>query len=565
MTFLLISFLAGVLTVLAPCILPLLPVVVGSSAAGRRSTPYVVVLALAASIILFTYVLKASTAFIMVPQEAWVFLSGGILVLFGLSLVFPALWERIPGLSRLSASSNKMMGAGYQKKSAWGDALVGAALGPIFSTCSPTYFVILASVLPASFLLGSAYLLAYVLGLSLVLLLIAILGQRFADRLTGLADSRGLFKRAVGILFIVLGVSIALGWEKKLETALLESGYFDVTQIEQKLLKSAEEKGDMALAEVAGSGPRYVEIAEPAGFVNTDGITIGELVGKKVILVDFMTYSCINCQRTFPYMVAWYDRYKDEGLEIIGIHTPEFAFEKDIGNVREAMKKFGITYPVVLDNDYGTWRAYGNSYWPRKYLIDIHGRIVYDHIGEGAYEETEMKIRELLEERARVLGAGAGTDGALATHSVKEISSSARSPETYFGSLRNEFLANGTPGAEGERSFSLPESIYPNALYLGGTWNIAPEYAESVSDARVVYHYSAGEVYIVAESDGEGIVEVWQDGKKVESAGGEDVKAGILRVSGSRLYKVIKNETPGEHVLELRAQKGVRFFAFTFG
>ena len=137
---------------------------------------------------------------------------------------------------------------------------------------------------------------------------------------------------------------------------------------------------------------RYVEIANPSGFLNTgmnpDGsakpITIGELVGRKVILVDFMTYSCINCQRTFPHVTAWYEKYKDKGLEIVGIHTPEFAFEKNIDNVRIAMKKAGITYPVVLDNGYSTWGAYANNYWPRKYLIDINGTIVYDHIGEGA-------------------------------------------------------------------------------------------------------------------------------------------------------------------------------------
>lgn len=238
MTFLIVSFIAGVLTVLAPCILPLLPVVIGSSAGGRsRYTPYVVVASLALSIILFTYLLKASTAFIMVPPQFWTYLSGGILVFFGITLLFPALWDKLPGLAKLSADSNKLMGAGYQRKSFLGDVLIGAALGPVFSTCSPTYFVILASVLPVSFALGTTYILAYVLGLSLILLLIALLGQRFADRLTKVSDSRGYLKRGIGILFIILGVLIATGYEKKLETAILDSGYFDITKIEQKLLQ----------------------------------------------------------------------------------------------------------------------------------------------------------------------------------------------------------------------------------------------------------------------------------------------------------------------------------------
>lgn len=241
MAFLIVSFIAGVLTVLAPCILPLIPVVIGSSASGRSKwTPYIVVLSLAVSIIIFTFVLKVSTAFVMVPPEIWTYLSGGILVLFGLTLAVPQVWEKIPGLAKLSAGSNKLVGSGYQKKSFLGDVIIGAALGPVFSTCSPTYFVILASVLPVSFALGTAYLLAYIIGLSLILLLIAILGQKFADHLTRVSDSRGFFKRAIGIFFIILGLAIALGYEKKLETKILESGYFDVTKFEQVLLQKTQ-------------------------------------------------------------------------------------------------------------------------------------------------------------------------------------------------------------------------------------------------------------------------------------------------------------------------------------
>ena len=240
MVLLAISFLAGMLTVLAPRILPLLPVVVGSSASGRsKATPYIVVGSLAASIILFTYLLKFSSALIMVPPALWTYLSGGIIFVFGLTLVFPALWEKVPGMAKVSAGSNKLVGSGYQKKSLWGDMLIGASLGPVFSSCSPTYFVILASVLPASFALGSLYLFAYAAGLSLVLLLIALLGQRFADRLTALSDSRGWFKKGIGIIFIVLGIAIALGLEKRFEVWLLNSGYVDVVGFEENILQKS--------------------------------------------------------------------------------------------------------------------------------------------------------------------------------------------------------------------------------------------------------------------------------------------------------------------------------------
>ena len=313
----------------------------------------------------------------------------------------------------------------------------------------------------------------------------------------------------------------------------------------------------------------YVEIVNPSGFVNSDGITIGELVGKKVIMVDFLTYSCINCQRTFPYMNAWYEKYKDEGLEIVGIHTPEFAFEKDIDNVKEAMKKFGIKYPIVLDNDYSTWQAYKNQYWPRKYLIDIHGNVVYDHIGEGAYEETEAKIVELLKERKEVLGESSldiSGDSVVSTITPTKVSS--LSPETYFGSLRNEYLANGPVNKTGEQFYVLPKTYELNRLYLGGSWNIQGEYGKSITtDSVVVYKYNAKEVYIVAQASKDVVVEVRQDGKLVNESKGEDVdSSGKLKVRESRLYKLINNNEAGEHTLELKINgSDLEFFAFTFG
>ncbi len=598
MTFLLISFVAGLLTVIAPCILPLLPVIVGSSTSGRsKATPYVVVGSLAVSIIVFTYLLKVSTAFIHVPAEVWTYLSGGIVFLFGLTMFLPLVWDHIPGLNKLSIASNKLMGRGYQKKSFLGDVIIGAALGPVFSSCSPTYFLILASVLPASFVLGSLYLLAYIVGLSVVLLAISLLGQKFANKLTGLSDPESKWKRGLGVLFIILGLAIAFGYEKKLEASILNNGFFDITKIEQRLLERTDPtnpddvlydgKGDDATTDtkyengVVGkiidkivnpvSKNHFKEIVNPAGFVNTGDkpIKIADYVGKKVILLDIMTYSCINCQRTFPYVVGWYEKYKDDGFIVIGIHTPEFAFEKDKENVAEAMKKFGITFPVVLDNDYGTWNAYGNRYWPRKYLIDIHGNVVYDHIGEGAYDEMEMKIKDALKDRAQVLGDEAkNLNGELVASRIPETSVNAKSPEIYFGSGRNQYLANGSAQRSGTQTLTLPNSYRLNLLYLSGTWNFVPEYAETVSDSKIVYKYNAGDVYMVAEADSLVDVEVWQDGRLVESAAaGADVNAqGKFTVKESRLYKIIHNATPGEHILELRINgAGLKAYTFTFG
>lgn len=243
LTFLFIAVLAGVLTVLAPCILPLLPVVIGSSAQGRSKwTPYIVIGSLGFSILVFTYLLKASTLLIDIPTAFWSYVSGIILTAFGLILAFPKLWDKVPGTNKLSASSNKLVGAGHQKKSFWGDVTIGAALGPVFSSCSPTYFVILATVLPESFFVGTVYLLAYIAGLAAVLLMIALLGQKVMGRLINLADDSGWFKKIVGILFIFIGIAIMFGFDKAFEAKVLDSGILDgVLNIENQLL---EEKLD---------------------------------------------------------------------------------------------------------------------------------------------------------------------------------------------------------------------------------------------------------------------------------------------------------------------------------
>lgn len=337
------------------------------------------------------------------------------------------------------------------------------------------------------------------------------------------------------------------------------------------LLSSSSNTPDISSNNALNEGGEpYKEIVNPAGFVNTNDkpVKIADYVGKNVILLDVMTYSCINCQRTFPYVTAWYEKYKDDGLIVIGIHTPEFAFEKKKENVEEAMKKFGINFPVVLDNDYGTWNAYGNRYWPRKYLIDINGNIVYDHIGEGAYEETEMKIQELLRERGDKLGDNAVDMGeSLASATIPKAIIKSNSPETYFGSARNEYLANGIAERKGEQRLELPKTFLFNSLYLEGTWNIMPEYAETISEARIVYRYSAQDVYLVADADSEIEIEVWQDGKPIGSSAGADVDAkGKVLIKESRLYKIIHNSEQGEHTLEFRIKsKGLRAYAFTFG
>ncbi|PIR41678.1 MAG: hypothetical protein COV30_02445 [Candidatus Yanofskybacteria bacterium CG10_big_fil_rev_8_21_14_0_10_37_15] len=294
------------------------------------------------------------------------------------------------------------------------------------------------------------------------------------------------------------------------------------------------------------------EITTPDGFINTDGknIAINDLIGKKVILVDFWTYSCINCQRTTPYLNSWYEKYKEEGFVIIGIHTPEFEFEKNYNNVKTAVEKLGIKFPVVLDNDYSTWTAYKNLYWPRKYLIDIDGYVIFDHIGEGAYEETENKIQEALNERVAVLGENKLIDESLTKEASVEYGP--RSPETYFGSARNNQ----------QKSF-----LFPNE-----NWEISPEFSKNTaSNDSIVYSYTAKDVFFVAEAENEIIVEVLLDGKPLESEAGDDILRtsdgkSIVKIKEAGLYKIIQSDKSETRILKFIIQKpGLKAFTFTFG
>lgn len=583
----LISFVAGILTVLAPCVLPLLPIIVGGSITegNNKYRAYVISISLGVSVILFTLLLKVSTAFINIPQEFWQYLSGGILILFGVVMLFPRLWDSLGFVNLLNRESNKALAVGYQKNSFWGDVLMGASLGPVFSSCSPTYFVILATVLPASFGGGLLDLTAYAVGLSGFLLIIALLGQRLVDKLNIAIEPEGWFRRGIGVLFLIVGALVLTGTMARIEAWMLEKG-FDATRIEQYLLgaptgTAATTTGAFLSPEMkAGLYPKAPELVSPDGFINTGGkpITIGQFKGKKVVLLDIWTYSCINCQRTLPYITTWYDKYQSQGLEIIGVHTPEFSFEHEYKNVSAAATRLGLKYPIVLDNEYATWNALGNQFWPRKYLVDIDGYIVYDHAGEGNYDETEKAIQRALAERAQRLDA-AMPSTTITTPQNAVIVGQVGSPETYFGSARNEYLGNGTPGKSGTISLEEPVSVKPNTLYLIGTWNITPEYAEtpsavgaSAGSDRIDYRYYAKSVYLVAGSAGTPVeVEVLRDSKPLDaSVAGADVhfKGGksYVTVQDNKLYKVIEDSDSGEHFLEFIISKpGFQAYTFTFG
>ena len=568
MILLITSFIGGVLTVLAPCTLPLLPIIVGGSLDGKVNIKkaLTVVLSLGVSVILFTFILKVSTLFINIPQSVWTIISGTIILVLGLVTLFPNLWEG-QWVAKLNIGSNKILGMGDRKKSFWGDIIVGASLGPVFSTCSPTYFIVLATVLPVSPILGILYLLSYATGLCISLFIVAFLGQTILTKLGIAADARGIFKKILGVLFILVGIAIIIGFDKTIETRITNSNYFDVTKVEQKLLNKNDMPGvktptanqeDLTILQKSLKYKKVPELSSIDGYINTDGkpITLAELKGK-VVLLDIWTYSCINCQRTLPYVNAWYEKYKDDGFVVIGIHTPEFGFEKVQANVEEAVAKLGIKYPVVLDNNYATWRALGNQYWPRKYLIDADGFIVYNHIGEGNYDETEQAIQRTLAERAAKLGTTIKIpESSTPSNTIPVDMNQVSSPETYFGSSRNEYLANGKQGTQGPQTLSLPKTVSSNKLYLDGTWNFDDEYAENSGPAQIVFGYHAKNIYMAAGSTDGVDVSIYRDNVFVKT----------ITIKDEQLYPLIEGTDYGDHTITIKVPKsGLKAFTFTFG
>lgn len=314
--------------------------------------------------------------------------------------------------------------------------------------------------------------------------------------------------------------------------------------------------------------PLAPQLVGISGYINTTPDELKTAMKDKVVLYDFWTYSCINCIRTFPYLKAWNDKYSDKGLLIIGVHSPEFEFEKDINNVKMAVQKYGLTYPVVLDNDHDTWNAFGNNYWPAEYMTDSLGHIRYTHFGEGNYDETEKMIQQLLAERSQRLGLNANTNQSLVNIPEHQFSSQ-QTPELYFGynfAVGRNFMGN-SEGFKPDQtvSYSLPSNLQQDHFYLEGQWQNLPDSMELVSQTgKIVLPYFAKDVHIVAANKAD--LQILLDGNPISSSdAGADVQNGIVHVSENRLYNVVSSSTAGSHTLTIIAQPGFQIYTFTFG
>jgi cytochrome c biogenesis protein CcdA/thiol-disulfide isomerase/thioredoxin len=565
---LIISFIAGILTILAPCVLPVLPVIIGgsmSSQAKDKFRPYLITGSLALSIITFTLLLKVSTLLINLSPNALDYISGSLLVALGVVGVVPEWWEQLMVKFNWQAASQRFLGKGDRNKDKYiGPLLVGVALGPVFASCSPTYAFILASILPHSFVSGLIYLAVYSLGLALALLLTALLGKRIINRFSWAIDTHSWFRRAIGVLFIIIGVLIISGHEVSVETWVANHLPFDETKIERVLL-AKQDRSSLIHTITSGLSSHNVLNVQPTpapqfagltNWINSKPLTLSKLKGK-VVLVDFWTFSCINCIRTLPYLEKWDQAYSTKGLVIVGINTPEFAFEHNAANVQAAVIRDGIKYPVALDNNYDTWNAYDNESWPADYLIDKQGNIRYVSLGEGDYNKTEEAIQELL-----------GIKQPLTTPKSDVPIASDQTPETYFGTNREDSYAGSPVIANGTNDFTpQPQtSLKKNSYTLSGEWIVAGESITSDSDSSTLTeNITTKNLYMVASA-----------GSTPETVGvnlppglagqyGSDAPNGQVIVNSDRLYSIVSLKNFGTTNVTVTVPKGVSLYTFTFG
>ncbi len=569
----LFAFLAGAGTALTPCVLPVLPALLASSAAGGRRRPVGVILGLTVTHTLAIVALASVIDGVGLADGFVRTLAVVVLALFGLALLVPRLGLLVDrALAPLVRLGPRSRGQGF-----WSGLLVGGALGFLYAPCAGP---ILAAVISVSATQGASadvviLALGYGAGSALVLLLIAFGGRALVERIRR-AGHGPTVQRTLGALLLVTAVAMAADLDVRFQTVLANDAPTLISNPTSALERSGAVEDRLAdlrgrsrfdSARAGDSGlPRLGRAPDFAGndsWINTPGgraLSLKDLRGK-VVLVDFWTYTCINCIRTFPALRAWHERYARDGLVIVGVHTPEFAFERERENVEAAVRDNDIRYPVAQDNGYETWSAWGNQYWPAKYLIDADGQVRYTHFGEGGYAETEDAIRALLEEAGRAPGE------VREPPRTESADIGVGTPETYLGAARAEgFADRPEPGL---RAYEAPdEALPPSGFALDGSWEVGEERATAAGGSEIRARPVARDVYLVMSSrDGRPRrVEVLLDGEPVPAqAAGADVHDGAVTVREERLYRLVSLPEAGEFELTLRVAPGVSAYAFTFG
>lgn len=564
----LLAYLGGILTILSPCILPVLPFVFARADRPflRNGLPLLAGMAMTFSIVATLAAVGGGWAVAANSVGRWIAIA--MLSLFALLLIFPRLSERA---MRPLVNLGERLSASGSEDRIGGSLLLGVATGLLWAPCAGP---ILGIILTGAALSGASpatagLLLAYALGAATSLAGALLVGGRvFAAMKRSIGAGEGL-RKALGALILIGVGTIALGLDTRVLARLSTAQTFAFEHRIARLLGMDDEELTTKMgSKLPVEGP-LPSIDGAVAWLNSPPLT-NEQVKGKVVLIDFWTYSCINCIRSIPYVRAWHQRYKDQGLVVIGVHTPEFAFEKELPNVRKAVADFGITYPVAVDNNWTIWRAFNNRYWPAHYLADAQGRIRYHHFGEGRTDDTEAAIRALLAEKGEAVTlerAKVSTSGASKAADL----SSLRSPETYLGSQRAKGFRPAGGFRPGVHDFALPGRLTLNDWGLAGRWSVEPQ--RSVSQApgsKIVYRFRARDLHLVlGSSTGRPIrFRVLLDGKAPGGDHGLDIDArGNGRVINQRLYQLVRQDDPDrERLFTIEfLDPGVEAYAFTFG
>ena len=569
---LLFAFLAGVVTILSPCILPILPIVLTGSVSGDKKRPYGIIFGFILSFTLFTLFLATLVKFTGVPANTLRVIAGIILLIFGLSLLLPqfqALMEKL--FSKLSVFGPKAT----PHPGFWGGFLIGLTIGIVWTPCVGPILASVIALAATSQVTTTTFLitLTYSIGTAIPMFLIMYGGRNLLNKAPWLLNNATVIQKTFGVLMIIFALAIFTNIDQQVEGYLAATPYgADLTQLENNsavtnqlsTLKGQTGKDAVdtsGLFNTSYSAPDFVGITK---WLNTDNpVSIKDLKGK-VVLVDFWTYTCINCIRTLPHVTSWYDKYNKDGFVVIGVHTPEFAFEHETANVQNAIQQYHIHYPVAQDNNYATWNNFNNQYWPAEYLIDANGMVRRTHFGEGEYDQMELAIQTLLKQAGKKVSNK--LDSMPDTTPQNQIS-----PETYLGSNRMEYYYPSTTLGNGTNTFTLSNNIPQNTYSLGGQWTINGENAITGKNAVLTYNFTAENVYLVlrpSTSSKTSTVKVFLDNKPVNvTNAGADIKDCVLAVPTDRLYHLINLHGKTEnHLLRLEFQTpGIQAFAFTFG